>query len=195
MKCEPALTEGRGQAFSLHLPLTVPLFMRLTFARWKGQRKSGERKTSPAAGPEQSREERGAVPGCAGPGCAVGLPRLRRPLFPGVTPSPLGSSGLPSPAGTAASCQVCAALAPCLGSPGHPAPACAAGRIAAPGASVAAGCCSPSPEGGHGTRCWGPRGQPSGRSLRCPLPGCAVPGACCRLGWVGAGGSEMGRRA
>lgn len=63
MKCETALTEGRGQAFLLHLPLTVLLFMCLTFARWKGLASQGERKTLPAAGLEQHWEEYQAWPG------------------------------------------------------------------------------------------------------------------------------------
>lgn len=62
MKCETALMEGRGQAFSLHLPLTVLLFMRLTFARWKGPESQRERKTLPTAGPERRWEECRAIP-------------------------------------------------------------------------------------------------------------------------------------
>jgi len=79
MKCETALTEGRGQAFSLHLPLTVPLFMCLTFARWKGPDSRGESKTLPAAGPEQRWEECRAVP------CRAGLGRAGMLGRPGLT--------------------------------------------------------------------------------------------------------------
>lgn len=100
MKCETALTEGRGQAFSLHLPLTVPLFMRLTFACWKGLESRGKGKHHPQQGHERCQEECGAVPGCAVPcqavpGCAAWPPWHRRLLFPGATPSPLSPLSAP----------------------------------------------------------------------------------------------------
>lgn len=82
MKCETALTEGRGQAFSLHLPLTVLLFMRLTFARWKGPESQGERKTLPAAGPERRWEECRAVLGRAGSGWDARPSWPHRPALP-----------------------------------------------------------------------------------------------------------------
>lgn len=138
MKCETALTEGRGQAFSLHLPLTVPLFMRLTFACWKGPESQEERKTLPAAGPEQHWEECRAMPGWAGSGWDAQPSRPPHPLFPGVTPSPLGSSPAAFPCRHRCFLPGVLSLAPCLGSPGHPDPACSTGGLAAPPALLAA---------------------------------------------------------
>lgn len=175
MKCEPALTEGRGQASSLRLPLTVPLFMRLTFAGWKGPANRGKGKHHPQQGPSSAGRSAGAVPGCAG---AVPCCRAA-PASPPALPrgDPVTSRQLPA-AFPSRHSRFLPGVRGAGSVPGKPWPSCPCLRCR----RMRCWLLLRGPEGGHGTGCWGLRGQPLGTSLRCPLPICAVPGACCRMG-------------
>lgn len=78
------------------------------------------------------------MPGWAGSSGDALLSRPHCPLFPGVTPSPLGSSPAAFPCRHRCFLPGVLSLAPCLGSTGHPAPACSTGGLAAPPALPAA---------------------------------------------------------
>lgn len=152
MKCETALMEGRGQAFSLHLPLTVLLFMRLTFARWKGPESQRERKTLPTAGLERCWEECCALPcralpcraelGWVGLGCSAiqGSPLALPQGDPFTSRQLSGCLPLTLPA----RCDQPGSLP---GKPWPSCPACSTGGLAAPSALVAAAAAAACPQG------------------------------------------------
>lgn len=175
MKCETALTEGRGQAFSLHLPLTVPVFMRLTFARWKGPENQGGKENI-------ARSRAGAALGGGSCTAVLGWVRLGCSSIPASPPAlPRGdpftsrqlSGCLPLPAPPLpARCAQPGSL------PGKPWPSCPCllhGRAGSTAGSPSSCCCCCASPGVCVVKGVMGMVRPRGRSLSCPSLGYTVP--------------------